>query len=59
MTLRLREERVQSATDLCDLFPSYDSGLSSLVAQEITRGNGKGVVLYSFFFFFFYNNSAI
>ena len=43
--LRLREEGVQSATDISDLFPCGDDpGLSSLVAQEIKRVNGNGVL---------------
>ena len=43
--LRLREEGVQSATSIGDLFPcGDDSGLSSLVAQEVKRENGSGVL---------------
>ena len=43
--LRLREEGVQSATDISDLFPCGDDpGLSSLVAQEVKRENGDGVL---------------
>ena len=43
--LRLREEGVQSATDISDLFPCGDDpGLSSLVAQEVKRENGNGVL---------------
>ena len=43
--LRLREEGVQSATDISDLFPCEDDpGLSSLVAQEVKQHNGKGVL---------------
>ena len=43
--LRLREEGVQSATDINDLFPCGDDpGLSSLVAQEVKRENGNGVL---------------
>ena len=43
--LRLREEGVQSATDISDLFPCGDDpGLSRPVAQEIRRVNGKGVL---------------
>ena len=43
--LRLREEGVQSATDISDLFPCGDDpGLSSLVVQEVKRENGNGVL---------------
>ena len=43
--LRLREEGVQSATDISDLFPCGDDpGLSSLVAQEVKKENGNGVL---------------
>ena len=43
--LRLREEGVQSATHISDLFPCGDDpGLSSLVAQEVKRENGNGVL---------------
>ena len=43
--LRLREEGVQSATDISDLFPCGDDpGLSSLVAQEVKRESGSGVL---------------
>ena len=43
--LRLREEGVQSATDISDLFRCGDDpGLSSLVAQEVKRENGNGVL---------------
>ena len=43
--LRLREEGVQSATDISDLFPCGDDpGLSSLVAQEVKRENGNEVL---------------
>ena len=43
--LRLREERVQSATDISDLFPCWDDpGLSSLVAQEVKEENGNRVL---------------
>ena len=43
--LRLREEGVQSARDISDLFPCGDDpGLSSLVAQEVKRENGNGVL---------------
>ena len=42
--LRLREEGVQSATDISDLFPyGDDPGLSSLVAQEVKGENGDSV----------------
>ena len=43
--LRLREEGVQSATDITDRFPCGDDpGLNSLVAQEVKRENGNGVL---------------
>ena len=43
--LRLREKGVRSATDISDLFPCGDDpGLSSLVAQEVKRENGNGVL---------------
>ena len=43
--LRLREEGVQSATDISDLFPCGDDpGLSSLVAQKVKADNGNGVL---------------
>ena len=43
--LRLREEGVQSATDISDLFPCEDDpGLSGLVAQKVKQKNGKGVL---------------
>ena len=43
--LRLQEEIVQSATDISDLFPCGDDpALSSLVAQEVKRENGNGVL---------------
>ena len=43
--LRLREEGVQSATDISDLFPCGDDpGLSSLVAQKVKGENGNGVL---------------
>ena len=43
--LRLREEGVQLATDISDLFPCGDDpGLSSLVAQKVKQQNGKGVL---------------
>ena len=43
--IRLREEGVQSATDISDLFPCGDDpGLSSLVVQEVKRENGNGVL---------------
>ena len=43
--LRLREEGVQSATDISDLFPCGDDpGLSSLVAQEVKGENGNEVL---------------
>ena len=43
--LRLREEGVQSATDISDLFPCGDDpGLSSLVVQEVKRENGNRVL---------------
>ena len=43
--LGLREEGVQSATDISDLFPCGDDpALSSLVAQEVKTENGNGVL---------------
>ena len=43
--LRLREEGVQSATDISDLFPCGDDpGLSSLVAEEVKQQNGNRVL---------------
>ena len=43
--LRLREEGVQSATDISDLFPCGDnSSLSSLVADKVRADNGEGVL---------------
>ena len=43
--LRLREEGVQSATDISDLFPCGDDpDLSSLVAQKVRGENGNGVL---------------
>ena len=43
--LRLREEGVQSATDISDLFPCGDDpDLSCLVAQEVKSENGGGVL---------------
>ena len=43
--LRLREEGVQTATQISDLFPCGDDpDLSRLVAEEVTRENGKGVL---------------
>ena len=45
MLLRLREEGVQSAKDISNLFPCGDDpGLSSVVAQEVKRENGNGVL---------------
>ena len=42
---RLREEEVQLATDVTELFPCGDDpGLSSLVAQEVKGENGSGVL---------------
>ena len=42
---KLREEGVQSSTDISDLFPCGDDpDLSSLVAQEVKRENGNGVL---------------
>lgn len=42
---RLREEAVQSATNVSDLFPYEDDpGLSSRVAEKIRRENGKDVL---------------
>ena len=43
--LRLREEGVQSATDISHLFPCGDDpDLSGLVAQEVKGKNGEGVL---------------
>ena len=43
--LRLREEEVQTATHITDLFPCKDDpDLSRLVAEEVRRENGKGVL---------------
>ena len=43
--LRLREEGVQLATDISDLFPCGDDpGLGILVAQKVKQQNGKGVL---------------
>ena len=43
--LRLREEGVQTATHITDLFPCGDDpDLSRLVAEEVRRENGKGVL---------------
>ena len=43
--LRLREEGVRSASSLKDIFPCEDDpGLSSLVAERIRGGNGRGVL---------------
>ena len=43
--LRLREEGMQAATHITDLFPCGDDpDLSRLVAEEVTRENGKGVL---------------
>ena len=43
--LRLQEEGVQSATHISDLFPCGDDPvLSSLVAQQVKRENGNGVL---------------
>ena len=43
--LRLREEGVQTATQISDLFPCGDDpDLSRLVAEEVKRENGKGVL---------------
>lgn len=43
---RLRETGVQSATKIRDLFPCEDDPeLSSLVAQQVRRLNGEGVLL--------------
>ena len=43
--LNLREEGVQTATHITDLFPCGDDpDLSRLVAEEVRRENGKGVL---------------
>ena len=45
LLLRLRDEGVQSATDISHLFPCGDDpGLSSFVAQEVKRENGNRVL---------------
>ena len=42
--LRLREEGVQSATDISDLFYHRDKQLSSHVGEEVERKEGNGVL---------------
>ena len=43
--LRLREKRVQEATDLVQLFYHDDSSLPQAVVQEVLAGDGRGTLL--------------
>ena len=42
--LRLREERVQSATNICDLFYHRDTQLGRHVGEEVVKREGDGVL---------------
>ena len=43
--IRLRDERVQKATTLSDLFYHTDQELQQAVTQEVNRNDGKGILL--------------